>query len=101
MDIEMIKKHLKVTHSFEDDLIEMYADWAKSDVIASVTTSDEVDMEYVKDNFQFQKAVILLTNFYFDQRLTISDKKQIEMPYGVLDAIQKLRGDEKVLIDET
>lgn len=97
----MIKKHLKVTHSFEDDLIEMYADWAKSDVIASVTTSDEVDMEYVKDNFQFQKAVILLTNFYFDQRLTISDKKQIEMPYGVLDAIQKLRGDEKVLIDET
>lgn len=101
MELEMIKKHLKVTHSFEDDLIEMYADWAKSDVIASVTTSDEVDMEYVKDNFQFQKAVILLTNFYFDQRLTISDKKQIEMPYGVLDAIQKLRGDEKVLIDET
>lgn len=101
MELEMIKKHLKVTHSFEDDLIEMYADWAKSDVIASVTTSDEVDMDYVKDNFQFQKAVILLTNFYFDQRLTISDKKQIEMPYGVLDAIQKLRGDEKVLIDET
>jgi len=101
MEIEMIKKHLKVTHSFEDDLIEMYVDWAKSDVIASVTTSDEVDMDYVEDNFQFQKAVILLTNFYFDQRLTISDKKQIEMPYGVLDAIQKLRGDEKVLIDET
>ena len=101
MEIEMIKKHLKVTHSFEDDLIEMYVDWAKSDVIASVTTSDEVDMDYVEDNFQFQKAVILLTNFYFDQRLTISDKKQIEMPYGVLDAIQKLRGDEKALIDET
>src|SRR5699024_1479790 len=101
MELETIKKHLKVTHSFEDDLIEMYAEWAKSDVIASVTTSEEVDMEYVKDNFQFQKAVILLTNLYFDQRLTISDKKQIEMPYGVLDAIQKQRGDEKVLIDET
>lgn len=100
MELETIKKHLKVTHSFEDDLIEMYAEWAKSDVLASVTTSDEVDMDYVKDNFQFQKAVILLTNYYFDQRLTISDKKQIEMPYGVQDAIQKLRGDEKVLVDE-
>src|SRR5699024_1591007 len=101
MDIEMIKKHLKVTHSFEDDLIEMYADWAKSDVIASVTTSDEVDMEYVKDNFQFQMKLIRVTNLYFDQRLAISNKKQKVMPYDVLDAIQKLRGDEKVLIDET
>lgn len=99
MDIETIKRHLKVTHSFEDELIEMYADWAKSDVLASVTISDDVDMEYVEDSMQFKKAVILLTNFYFDQRLTISDKKQIEMPYGVLDAIQKLRGDKKVLKD--
>src|SRR5699024_2941012 len=101
MDIEMIKKHLKVTHSFEDDLIEIYSDWSKSDVIASVTSSDKVEIEYVKDNFQFQKAVNLLNNFYFNQRLIISDNKQIEMPYGVLDAIQKLRGDEKVLIDDT
>lgn|SRR5690625_3199961 len=96
MDINTIKKHLRVSHDFEDDLIEMYTEWAKSDVLSSVTNSNDVDMDYVEGNSQFKKAVILLTSFYYEQRLTISDKKQIEMPYGVLDAIQKLRGDENV-----
>ena len=90
MDINTIKKHLRVSHDFEDDLIEMYVEWAKSDVLSSV------NIEYVEDSFQFKKAVVLLTSFYFEQRLTISDKKQVEMPYGVLDAIQKLRGDVNV-----
>ena len=96
MDINTIKKHLRVSHDFEDDLIEMYVEWAKSDILSSVTTSNDVDMEYVEDSFQFKKAVVLLTSFYFEQRLTISDKKKVEMPYGVLDAIQKLRGDVNV-----
>lgn len=99
VDIEIIKKHLRVTHSLEDELISLYVDWAKSDVIKSVTDSEDVDEDYLKDNFQYKKAVVLLTSFYFEQRLSISDKKQIEMPYGVLDAIQKLRGDEKVISD--
>src|SRR5699024_12058256 len=63
MDINTIKKHLRVSHDFEDDLIEMYVEWAKSDILSSVTTSNDVDMEYVEDSFQFKKAVVLLTSF--------------------------------------
>lgn len=96
MSIDMVKRHLKVTHSFEDELIQDYIEWAKDDVRSSVSLSKDVDEEYLESNMQFKKAVTLLSSFYFDQRLVITDKKFIEMPYGVLDAIQKLRGDPNV-----
>jgi len=93
MDLEKIKMHLRVTHSFEDELIQEYMEWAENDVIASVSLSLDVDKGYLKDNIQYKKAVVMLTSFYFENRLTITDKRHTELPYGVLDSIQKLRGD--------
>lgn len=96
MDLAMIKKHLRVTHDLEDELVQMYMKWSKDTVLASVSTSDSVDTNYLESNMQFQKAVIMLTSSYYENRLSISDKKHVELPYGVLDAIQKLRGDSKL-----
>lgn len=97
LDLNTIKLHLRISHDLEDPLIETYVDWATSSVIESVTTEDDADMDYLGSNKEYQKAVILLTSFYYENRLTISDKKQVEMPYGVLDAIQKLRGNPNVV----
>src|SRR5690625_7971912 len=95
MNLEKIKMHLRVTHSFEDELIQEYMEWAENDVIASVSLSPDVDKEYLKGNMQYKKAVVMLTSFYFENRLTITDKKHTELPYGVLDSIQKLRRSEE------
>lgn len=93
MDLEMMKKFLKVDHDFEDELIATYIDWAKSDIIHSVTTEKAVNMDFFKDNRQFEKAVVLLTSHFFENRIPFVEKRGIiEYPYGVLDAIQKLRG---------
>lgn len=96
MDVEMVKRHLRVTHSFEDELIQEYIGWAEDDVISSVSLSDDVDKDYLKSNMQYKKAVVMLTSFYFEKRLTITDKKHTELPYGVLSSIQKLRGDPRL-----
>src|SRR5690625_5017026 len=90
--------HFRVTHIFEDDLIQEYMEWAENDVIASVSLSHDVDKEYLKGNMQYKKAVVMLTSFYFENRLTITDKKHTELPYGVLDSIQKLRGDPQLVV---
>lgn len=99
MDLAMIKSHLRLSHSMEDELILMYIDWAKDDVLSSVTTSENIDTDYIESNMQYRKAVVMLTSFYHENRLFISDKKHVEMPYGVLDAIQKLRGDSKIHLE--
>jgi len=93
MDLEKMKLFLKVDHDFEDELIATYIDWAKADIIHSVTTEKAVNMDFFKGNRQFEKAVVLLTSHFFENRIPFTEKRRvIEYPYGVLDAIQKLRG---------
>src|SRR5690625_2192727 len=93
MNLEKIKMHLRVTHSFEDELIQEYMEWAENDVSASVSLSPDVDKEYLKSNMQYKKAVGMMTIFYFENSLNISHRKQTEMTSGELSRIQKLRGD--------
>jgi len=99
IDLELIKKNLRLSHSLEDELVLMYMEWAKDTVLSSVTTSRGIDTAYLETNMQYQKAVILLTSYYYENRLAIPDKKHTEMPYGVLDAIQKLRGNSKIHLE--
>lgn len=99
MNIKTIKSHLRIPHDLEDDLIEEYMEWAESTVMESITSEDNADTEYIKDNIQFKKAVIMLTSFYYEQRMPIGDMKTEELPYSVLDSIQKLRGNPKVYLD--
>src|SRR5699024_12390418 len=93
MDLEKMKLFLKVDHDFEDELIATYIDWAKADIIHSVTTEKAVNMDFFKGNRQFEKAVVLLTSHFFENRIPFTEKRMvIEYPYGDSDVIKKLSG---------
>src|SRR5699024_11966451 len=97
MDLETIKAHIRVTHNLEDPLIKDYIEWAKSTVIESVTTEDNADLDYLETNTQFKKAVVMLTSYFYEQRMPIGEVRAEELPYTILDSIQKLRGNPKVV----
>lgn len=92
MDLVLLKKHLRVDHSFEDDLIAQYKLWAEEEIKDSVTTEPLRDELFFEANVHFERAVVLLTAFYYENRLAYDDRKLEESPVSVLSAIQKMRG---------
>jgi|SRR5690554_4926350 len=91
--IDKVKMHARVSHSMEDPLIQDYIDFAKHDVIEAVYDSHDpnLDKEGLGKDPSFQKAVIMLSTYYYEVRVPISDRKAIEMPFSVTHAIQTLR----------
>lgn len=91
--IEKVKMHARITHSMEDPLIQDYISFAKNDVIEAVYDSEDPNLnvgELEKDP-SFQKAVLMLSAYYYEVRPAISDIKAVEMPFSVTHAIQTLR----------
>ena len=83
---------MRVTHNMEDTLIEMYKGWAESEIKDSVCTNSNIDEDFFENNKIYDRAVALLTSFYYESRLAYSDVQYVQSPDGVLSAIQKLRG---------
>src|SRR5690625_830740 len=85
---EIVRNAFSEVHKLSDFLT-----FAKSDVIDAVY--DGYDPNLNKDKLEldpsFQKAVIMLTAFYYENRLTISEITQSETPFSVTHAIQNLR----------
>lgn len=93
MDLEALKVHMHVTHNMEDDNIKRYMEWAESDIKDAVYPDDNMrDESFFENNKNYEKALYLLTSFYFESRIAYSDTQYVAMPNGVLGAIQKLRG---------
>lgn len=93
MDLETLKLHMHVTHGMEDSLITTYQSWAESEIKDSVCADDVIrDDEFFKDNKVFERAVFLLTAYYYENRFAYSDVQYRATPSGVTGAIQKLRG---------
>ena len=95
MDLNTVKKHIRVDHDFEDDLIQQYMNWAEDEVKDSVSTSLSRNEAYFEGNKHYEKAVALLTSHYFHNRLPMVEANRVSnnLPYGVMSAIHKLRGD--------
>lgn len=93
MELSTLKLHLRITHSVEDELLEIYKGWAEDEVKDSVSTSSTRNNEFFENSKHYQRAVALLTAFYYENRVAYSDTSQISMPDGVLSAIQKMRGE--------
>lgn len=91
LNLELVKMHLRLNHSLEDELLSQYLKWAKSTVIESFTNEENADLEYLDSSMQFQKAVIMLTGYYYEQRMPIGEVRAEELPYTILDSIQRLR----------
>lgn len=92
MELSRIKKHLRVDHSFEDDLIQDYQSWAEEEIKDSVTTEVPRNEFFFEGNPHFDRAVALLVGHYFENRIGYSEKGLTGVPDGILSAIQKLRG---------
>lgn len=93
VDVNKMKGHLRIPHNLEDDQISDYLQFAKNDVIESVF--DGHDSSFDKNKLEldpsFQRAVIMLTTYYYENRVAISEINQHESPFSVTHAIQTLR----------
>lgn len=92
MNIEDLKHHLRIDHSFDDALIEEYKEWAIEEVKDSVSTSKNRNEEYFEGNAHFTRAVTMLTAHFYENRLPMSPINQHYVSEGVTSAIHKLRG---------
>lgn len=86
-DLQLLKKHCKIDHSSEDDLLEMYYEWAKEDIASAVTD----DMDWLEKQRLFKTAVFPLTAYYFENRLAFSERNLNYAPHMVLSVVHKLR----------
>lgn len=92
MELSRMKKHLRVDHSFEDDLITDYQSWAEEEIKDSVSTEVLRNESFFEGNPHFERAVFLLTAHYFENRTAYAEKSLSYVPEGILSAVQKLRG---------
>lgn len=92
MDLSRMKRHLRVDHYFEDDLIADYQAWAEEEIKDSVSTEVLRNESFFEGNPHFERAVFLLTSHYFENRIGYSEKSLSHVPDGILSAVQKLRG---------
>lgn len=92
MSLDKLKLHLRITHNLEDDLLQEYQAWAEDDIKDSVCTDTNRNESFFEGNKIYDRAVVLMTAYYYENRLAYSDTQLYEMPNGVLNAIQKLRG---------
>lgn len=88
-----VKRHLRIPHNLEDaDVIE-YIGWSENDVIEAIYDSydERLNIEKLRLDVGFQKAVTMMTAYYYENRLVISEVSIHEAPFSVTHAIQTLR----------
>lgn len=91
MDLQLIKKHIRVDHSFEDELIEDYISWAEAEIKDSVSTEEIRNELFFDDNPHFNRAKVMLVAHYFENRIGYTEKSLTNTPDAILSAVQKLR----------
>lgn len=94
MDLELatVKKFCRIDHDYEDDLMLVYRDAAKS-VIQGAVTKREKYSNFYEDNSMYALAVLQLTKHYYDNRSATTEFNLKAAPIGVLTLIQSLRQD--------
>lgn len=90
-ELSLLKKHCKVDISYDDDLLEMYYDWAKHDIISAVTDLSDYDESFFNTSRLFRLAVFPLTAYYYENRVAYTDRKLSYAPNMVLSVVHKLR----------
>ncbi|TDM04063.1 head-tail connector protein [Macrococcus carouselicus] len=91
MNLDTIKKHMKVTFDFDDEIINEYLKWAEAEIKDSVSTDPKRDESFFYDNSIYDRAVVLLVTHFYENRKAITDKPQFNLIYGVKSAVLKLR----------
>lgn len=92
MELSTLKKHLRIFHNSEDDLILDYLAMAEAEIKDSVSTSINRDESFFENNKVYDRAIIMLTAHYYENRVAYSDVQLYEVNASTTSAIQKLRG---------
>lgn len=90
-DFDLLKKHCKVDHHSEDDLIEEYYKWAFVDIASAITREYRSHIDWFKEQPLFHRAVFPLTAYYFENRIAYIERDLSYAPQMVLSTVHKLR----------
>lgn len=91
MDLQTIKKHLRLTFDYDDDLLNEYIDWAEEEIRNTVSISEHRDNTYFIENPTYDRAVTLLVTHFYENRKPTTDRPQYNLIYGSKSAIFKLK----------
>lgn len=95
MELTTIKQHLRILDSYDDELLSKYTKWAEDEVRKSID-SISVDDDFLKDNLQYEKAVVLLVTHFYENRKPTTDRPQYNIIRGFDHAIYKLKLDYQI-----
>jgi len=87
VNLKDLKNSLRVTHELDDTLLQNYIDTAQDYIVNAVNNNVSID-EFQKYK-QFDFAVSLLAQYWYNTRNTDTDK---QIPTEVLAMLQQLRG---------
>jgi len=92
MTTEEIKNYLRIDHTLDDNLIDNLYQSAHEYVKNAIDV--EVDVETFIKNKLFERATLLLTAHWYENRLASvqTGGGTTSIPYGVTPLIQQLRG---------
>lgn len=85
MELNSLKKYLRIDHDLDDDLLLMLQEVAEKFILSSIEvkkTSDE----------RFDYAVTLLVSSWYENRVATTTQALQEIPFGVTALIHQLRG---------
>ncbi len=90
-NFDLLRKHCKVDHHSEDDLVKEYYNWAFVDIASAVTSEYRSHIEWFKGHPLFHRAVFPLTAYYFENRIAYIERDLSYAPQMVLSTVHKLR----------
>lgn len=85
MELNSLKKYLRIDHDLDDNLLLMLQDVAEKFILSSIEvkkTNDE----------RFDYAVTLLVSSWYENRVATTTQALQEIPFGVTALIHQLRG---------
>ncbi|MEC1709837.1 head-tail connector protein [Bacillus mojavensis] len=91
MTLEDLKLYLRVNHNFHDTQIKLLQAAAESYVKDAVTLSENRE-SYFTDNPKFELATSMLIGHWYENGSATAEKQVNEVPFGVINLIQQMRG---------
>ena len=90
LDLTTIKAQLRVTDTYEDELLTHYGNVAEETVLDTIGwTYEELIAEYATIPAKIKQASLLLVGISYDYRIPVTRERLNLVPYGNLDMLLK------------
>jgi len=89
MDLDTIKKYLRIEHTKDDDFLTNQIESAKFYI------KNTTGVEYTDGDLTYDDLIMYFVQHRYDNRVAVSDKAAVEMPYTITELMQHiaLRGE--------